>query len=124
MSRKILIVDDSQTARRQLSNTLTDLDLSVVEAIDGRDGIEKIHENPDVKMIIADFNMPQLNGIEMMMTIRRDDRFKTIPCLILTSIGQGNLELINAAKEAGIMGWMIKPPKKEQLELVFKKLNI
>ncbi len=124
MSRKILIVDDSQTARNQLSQALSELDIQVVQATDGRDGIEKLHENPDVKMIIADYNMPQLNGIEMVVAVKKEERFKDIPCLILTSVGQGNLDLIKTAKKAGVMGWMIKPPKIEQLELVFKKLNI
>ena len=120
MSKKVLIVDDSRTIRQQVNFTLTKGGFQVVEAEDGRDGIEKLKANPDVAMIISDVNMPNMGGLEMVESITADGSLPHPPIVMLTTEGSG--ELVERAKKAGAKGWLVKPFKPEQLVAVATKL--
>ena len=115
---KILIVDDSTTIRQQVNFTLTKDGFQVIEAVDGLDGIEKLKENPDVKLIISDVNMPNMNGLEMVEKLHEIGN--TVPIVMLTT--EGSLEMIDRAKKAGAKGWMVKPFQPPQLIAAVKKL--
>lgn len=120
MSKKILIVDDSRTIRQQVNFTLNKGGFAVVEAEDGRDGIEKLKANPDVAVIISDVNMPNMNGLEMVEAINGDSSLAHPPIVMLTTEGAG--ELVERAKKAGAKGWLVKPFKPDQLVAVVTKL--
>jgi len=120
MGKKILIVDDSRTIRQQVNFTLSKGGFTVVEAEDGKDGIAKLKENPDVAMIISDVNMPNMNGLEMVEAIGADSGLSHPPIVMLTTEGAG--ELVERAKKAGAKGWLVKPFKPEQLVAVVTKL--
>jgi two-component system chemotaxis response regulator CheY len=120
MSKKILIVDDSRTIRQQVNFTLNKGGFAVVEAEDGRDGIEKLKANPDVAVIISDVNMPNMNGLEMVEAINGDASLSHPPIVMLTTEGSG--ELVERAKKAGAKGWLVKPFKPDQLVTVVTKL--
>jgi two-component system chemotaxis response regulator CheY len=121
MSKKVLIVDDSKTIRQQVSFTLTKGGFGVVEAEDGKDGLEKLSANADVSMIISDVNMPNMNGLEMVEAIKSGGKHPTLPIVMLTT--EGSAELIERAKAAGAKGWLVKPFKPEQLIAVVQKLT-
>ncbi len=121
MSKKILIVDDSKTIRQQVNFTLTKGGFQVVEAEDGKDGLEKLKTNSDVAMVISDVNMPNMNGLEMVEAIKAAGLFSNIPIVMLTT--EGNSELIQRAKEAGAKGWLVKPFKPDQLIAAVQKLT-
>lgn len=120
MSKKVLIVDDSRTIRQQVHFTLSKGGFEVIEAEDGKDGIAKLHENPDIAMIISDVNMPNMNGLEMVETIVADGNSTHPPIVMLTTEGSG--ELVERAKKAGARGWLVKPFKPDQLVAVVNKL--
>lgn len=120
MGKKVLIVDDSRTIRQQVSFTLAKGGFVVVEAEDGKDGIEKLRGNPDVAMIISDVNMPNMNGLEMVEAINADADLSHPPIVMLTTEGSG--ELVERAKKAGAKGWLVKPFKPDQLVAVVTKL--
>jgi two-component system chemotaxis response regulator CheY len=120
MGKKVLIVDDSRTIRQQVSFTLSKGGYDVVEAEDGRDGIEKLKANPDVAMIVSDVNMPNMNGLEMVEAISADAAAPKPPIVMLTTEGSG--EMIARAKQAGAKGWLVKPFKPDQLIAVVAKL--
>lgn len=121
MGKKILIVDDSKTIRQQVSFALSKGGYNVVEAEDGQLGLEKLKGEADVAMVISDVNMPNMNGIEMVQAISKDDSINKVPIIMLTTEGSG--ELIAQAKEAGAKGWLVKPFKPDQLLAAVAKLT-
>jgi two-component system, chemotaxis family, chemotaxis protein CheY len=120
MAKKILIVDDSRTIRQQVGFTLSKEGFEVVEAEDGQDGINKLQGTPDISMIISDVNMPNMDGLVMIETIRKIEEFKFIPIIMLTTESSG--DKVERAKKAGASGWLVKPFNPEQLVGAVKKL--
>lgn len=104
---KILVVDDSLTIRGQVKTMLTSNGYEVVEASDGLDGLEKIGQNLDVKLIICDVNMPQMDGLTMCQKVRSKEEFKTVPIFMLTT--ESSPDMKAKGKEIGITAWIIKP---------------
>jgi len=117
-AKRVLIVDDSQTVRLQVAKALSGAGYEVLEAIDGMDGQDKVDATVD--MLICDVNMPRMNGLEMLETIKRDGKNANLPCLMLTTECQP--QMIERAKKAGAKGWIIKPFKAELLVAAVTKL--
>jgi len=118
---KVLIVDDSSTVRQQVSLALTQAGFDVMEAVDGVAGAETIAANDDINMVICDVNMPRMNGLEMLEKVKGEAKNDKLPILMLTTEGQP--ALIQKAKKAGAMGWIVKPFKAELLVAAVKKLT-
>ena len=93
---KILIVDDSETLRIQLKETLEKEDYTVIEGIHGKDGLDKARENPDIKLIITDFNMPHMNGVDMVAKIKEIPELAKIPVFMLTTEATPELKTVAA----------------------------
>lgn len=105
---KLLVVDDSSTMRRIIKNTLAGLGYkNILEGVDGVDGWEQMNTNPDIDMLITDWNMPEMNGLELVKKVRSDNRFKDIPIIMVTTEG-GKAEVITALK-AGVNNYIVKP---------------
>ncbi|MDD2838669.1 MAG: response regulator [Sulfuricurvum sp.] len=105
---KLLIVDDSLTMRRIIKNTLFRLHYEdVLEAEDGIQGWSILDENLDIGMLITDWNMPEMNGLELVKKIRSDARFNDLPIIMITTEG-GKAEVITALK-AGVNNYIVKP---------------
>lgn len=121
MGKKILIVDDSRTIRQQVRFTLEKSGFSVVEGVDGSNGIQVLGENPDISLIISDVNMPNMDGLQMLETIKGGGQNAALPVLMLTT--EGNTELIDRAKKAGAKGWLVKPFQPENLVAAVTKLT-
>jgi two-component system chemotaxis response regulator CheY len=118
--KKILIVDDSETIRITVSDTLQKVGFTVVSAIDGVDGLARLAEQP-IDLVIMDVNMPRLSGLEMLEKMREDPKFASIPVVMLTT--EAHFALIDRAKKLGAKGWMIKPVKPENLVAAAKKIT-
>ena len=105
---KLLVVDDSSTMRRIIKNTLARLGYKdILEGADGVEGWNQINNNPDVDMLITDWNMPEMNGLELVKKVRADDRFIDLPIIMVTTEG-GKGEVITALK-AGVNNYIVKP---------------
>jgi two-component system chemotaxis response regulator CheY len=105
---KLLVVDDSSTMRRIIKNTLARLGYNdILEGGDGLEGWAAIDANPDVEMLITDWNMPEMNGLELVKKVRADARFKDLPIIMVTTEG-GKAEVITALK-AGVNNYIVKP---------------
>ncbi|WP_345992136.1 chemotaxis response regulator CheY [Sulfurimonas sp. HSL-1716] len=105
---KLLVVDDSSTMRRIIKNTLARLGYKdILEGEDGVQGWNVLTENPDLGMLITDWNMPEMNGLELVKKVRADARFKDLPIIMVTTEG-GKAEVITALK-AGVNNYIVKP---------------
>lgn len=105
---KLLVVDDSSTMRRIIKNTLARLGhKDVLEGADGVEGWNALNENPDIDMLITDWNMPEMNGLELVKKVRADSRFTDLPIIMVTTEG-GKAEVITALK-AGVNNYIVKP---------------
>ncbi|MGD9595579.1 chemotaxis response regulator CheY [Wolinella succinogenes] len=118
---KLLVVDDSSTMRRIIKNTLSRLGYNdVLEGENGVEGWEQMDANADIKVLITDWNMPEMNGLELVKKVRADKRFVDIPIIMVTTEG-GKAEVITALK-AGVNNYIVKPftPQvlKDKLEAV------
>ncbi len=102
----VLAVDDSRTMRDMLALALHEAGYTARFAEDGLDGLEKLEEmSPDA--IISDINMPRLDGFGFIEAVRRIDRFRATPILVLTT--ESAPELRARARAAGATGWIVKP---------------
>lgn len=112
MATKVLTVDDSRTMRDMLSHYLTEAGFEVMTAVDGADGVEKLHEfNPSV--VITDINMPVMDGFEFIETVRGGDKNSRLPILVLST--ESDQEKKTRARNAGATGWIVKPFDPEKL---------
>ncbi len=115
----IMTVDDSASVRQMVSYTLKQAGYGVVEAVDGRDAINKLNVSA-VKMVITDLNMPNLDGIGLIRAIRANPDHRFIPIVMLTTESQTEKKM--EGKNAGATGWIVKPFKPEQLLGVVRKV--
>ncbi|MGE5893214.1 MAG: response regulator [bacterium] len=119
MSKTIMTVDDSPSIRQMVSFTLKDAGYDVIEAVDGKDALAKLAAGR-IHMVIADLNMPNLDGIELIREIRANPILKFIPIIMLTTESQEGKK--QEGRQAGATGWIVKPFKPEQLIAVVKKV--
>ncbi|AJC88183.1 chemotaxis response regulator CheY [Campylobacter insulaenigrae] len=116
---KLLVVDDSSTMRRIIKNTLVRLGhKDVLEAEHGLEAWDLLSQNDDIKVLITDWNMPEMNGLELVKKVRAEEKYADMPIIMVTTEG-GKAEVITALK-AGVNNYIVKPftPQvlKEKLE--------
>ncbi|GAB2709340.1 MAG: chemotaxis response regulator CheY [Aliiglaciecola sp.] len=122
---KILVVDDFSTMRRIIKNLLKDLGYtSVQEADDGSTALPMLQQG-DFDFVVTDWNMPGMQGIDLLKAIRADDSLKHLPVLMVTA--EAKKEQIVAAAQAGVNGYVVKPftaaTLKEKLDKIFERLG-
>jgi len=113
-NKKIFFVEDSPTMRRIIANSLKKLGITdVAEAENGVDALEKIQKT-EFDMILTDWNMPEMNGQELVEHIRKMDRYKDVPILMITTRGMED-DVMTAIK-TGVNGYLVKPFTPELLK--------
>ena len=115
----ILAVDDSPSMRKMVSFTLTGAGYNVVEAVDGQDAYEKAQAQ-SIDLVLADQNMPRLDGLGLTRKLRENPKFKTVPILILTT--ESSDQMKQAGRSAGATGWLGKPFDPARLIEVIQKV--
>jgi two-component system, chemotaxis family, chemotaxis protein CheY len=122
---KILIVDDFSTMRRIIKNLLRDLGFNnTQEADDGTTALPML-KSGDFQFVVTDWNMPGMQGIDLLKAIRADDKLKSIPVLLVTA--EAKREQIIEAAQAGVNGYIVKPftaaTLKEKLDKIFERIG-
>jgi len=122
---KVLVVDDFSTMRRIIKNLLRELGFSnISEADDGSTALPML-QGGDYDFVVTDWNMPGMQGIDLLRAIRADDNLKHIPVLMVTA--EAKKEQIIAAAQAGVNGYIVKPftagTLKTKLDKVFERLG-
>jgi len=123
---KVLVVDDSLTMRRIIRNLLLKIGYEeVVEAQDGMEALEVLAHDGNIGLILTDWNMPRMTGIDFVKSVRRDKRFSGIPIIMITT-NTSKMEIIQAIA-AGVNNYIAKPftPEiiREKIEQTLKKVK-
>ncbi|MBK4716741.1 MULTISPECIES: chemotaxis response regulator CheY [Tenebrionibacter/Tenebrionicola group] len=122
---RFLVVDDFATMRRIVRNLLKDLGFNnVEEAEDGQDALNKLRESK-FDFVVSDWNMPNMDGLQLLSEIRKDPAMAQMPVLMVTA--EAKKENIIAAAQAGASGYVVKPftaaTLEEKLGKIFEKLG-
>lgn len=122
---KILVVDDFSTMRRIIKNLLRDLGFNNTEEAD--DGLTAlpILQAGGIDFLVTDWNMPGMQGIDLLKAVRADEKLSTLPVLMVTA--ETKREQIMEAAQAGVSGYIVKPftaaTLKEKIDKIFERIE-
>lgn len=122
---KILIVDDFSTMRRIIKNLLRDLGFNnTSEADDGNTALPML-QSGNFDFLVTDWNMPGMEGIDLLKAVRADEKLANLPVLLVTA--EAKKEQIVEAAQAGVNGYVVKPfnaaTLKEKIEKIFERIE-
>ncbi|MFT9014587.1 MAG: response regulator [Acetobacter sp.] len=119
---RVLTIDDSRTMQGMLRKALEGAGYDVIQGGDGVEGLEVLQEaSPPPKVIITDINMPRMDGFEVIEAVRRLDRFKHLPIIVLTT--ESDPEKKARARAAGATGWIVKPFSPDSLVAAIRRVT-
>ncbi len=119
---KVLIVDDSTATRFILSKMMKGIGCDVVEADNGSTALSVLDENKDCQVALVDWNMPVMNGYELIQNIRKDNSYDELKIMMVTT--ETEMEQVVKALEAGANEYVMKPFTKEIVIDKFKILGV
>ncbi len=119
MSKQILVVDDSVSMRQLISMTLTDASYEVTQAEDGQHALELCQQR-GFDAIFTDQNMPRMDGLTLIQTLRKAARFQRTPIVMITTESGDDMKA--KGRSAGATGWIIKPFEPNKLLMVMNKI--
>ena len=119
MGKRILVVDDSAAVRQSVAYVLDQAGYEIVQAGDGAEALTKL-DGSTFDLVVTEVNMPNMDGIELTKKIRETADYKFTPIVVLTTESQSSK--MNAGKEAGATGWIVKPFNSDKLLQVVKRL--
>ncbi|QCS66380.1 response regulator [Achromobacter denitrificans] len=106
MAATILVADDSATMRMIVQATLTGAGWKVLTAGNGQEALEMARCHP-VDLVVSDWNMPVMGGLELIQGLREEDQYLDVPVLVLTT--EDDVDSKMAARDLGVCGWLSKP---------------
>jgi two-component system chemotaxis response regulator CheY len=116
---RALVIDDSRTVRIIIGTILRELGMEVLEAANGLEALEQMKLNPDVDLMLLDWNMPRMNGFDFLRAVRSQRAYDAVRILMVTSEAQS--EQVTQALNAGANEYLMKPFSKDVL---VAKLNL
>jgi two-component system, chemotaxis family, chemotaxis protein CheY len=112
---QILVVDDMLTMRKTVIRILKEIGFSnFVEADNGNAAFTALENNPEIKLVVSDWNMPSCTGIDFLKKVRSDERFSKMPFLMVTA--EGEQKQIAEAIRSGVSNYLVKPFSADQLK--------
>jgi len=125
LKMKFLVVDDFSTMRRIVKNILKQLGYeNIEEAEDGAQAYSKL-KSGNFEFVVSDWNMPNMDGLELLKKIRSDDQLKHLPVLMVTA--EAEKDKVITAIQAGVSNYVVKPftaeVLKEKMDRIFEKLG-
>ncbi len=119
MTKTVLVVDDSASIRQMVAFTLKSAAYEVVEAVDGEDGLDKAKSH-SIQLVLTDQNMPRMDGLTLIRSLRELPQYKAVPILMLTTESSDAMK--TQGRAAGATGWLVKPFDPQKLIDVVKKV--
>jgi two-component system chemotaxis response regulator CheY len=110
---RALVIDDSRTVRAIIGKILRDEGLEVVEAANGREGLERLREPPGAELVLVDWNMPEMNGLEFIKAVRAERAFDAVRIMMVTT--ETEQDQVIRALDAGANEYVMKPFTREIL---------
>jgi len=109
---KAMVIDDSRTIRKILSDTLGELGYQVAQASNGREALSVVRREPDpFALFLVDWNMPEMNGLEFVKSLRSNPLYSHVPLMMVTT--ETEISQMVTALEAGANEYVMKPFTKE-----------
>ncbi|MDB5727673.1 MAG: response regulator [Noviherbaspirillum sp.] len=119
MGKSILAVDDSGSLRQMVVFSLRAAGYQVTEAVDGQDGLDKAKARV-YDLVLTDQNMPRMDGLTLIRSLRRTPAYQKVPILMLTT--ESGDEMKSRGRAAGATGWLVKPFDPQKLTEVVRKV--
>jgi two-component system chemotaxis response regulator CheY len=119
-ARKVLIIDDADAVRRSVVDALTPAGFAVLTACDGFQGVAALKETRDLCLVIIDLNMPGMSGFGVLDWMRKDGSPHLPPAVFMTT--ELSETALKRARDAGALGWLVKPCRPEQLVAVANRI--
>ena len=119
MAKTVLAIDDSASIRQMVAFTLKSSGYEVIEAVDGQDGLDKAKARV-VNLVLTDQNMPRMDGLTLIKSLRAMPQYKAVPILMLTTESSDAMK--SQGRAAGATGWLVKPFDPQKLIEVVKKV--
>ena len=112
---KLIVADDSRLIRGIIEKTATAIGFEVLQAANGEDALNHLEAagGKEINLVLLDWNMPMMNGIDVLKNMRADDRFREIPVLMVSTESED--DKIKEAIDAGAHGYLTKPFNAEKL---------
>lgn len=119
---RALIIDDSKALRAIVGKLVKGLGFEVLEAGNGREGLEQLKSNGAVDLSLVDWNMPDMNGIEFIRAVRAQDQYDAMKVMVITT--QTEIDHITKALESGANEYLMKPFTRDALLVKLQMLGI
>lgn len=118
--KKILVVDDSQSIRNEVSEALGPAGYGVLQAADATEALACVAKHQDIAIVVLDVNMPGMSGIDVLEHLQQLRPKRDLPVLMLTT--EAERSLVDRARKAGAKGWLVKPVKPHLLVSAITRL--
>jgi two-component system, chemotaxis family, chemotaxis protein CheY len=110
---RALVIDDSRAMRSILRSILASLDFDVDEAADGREAVDILSRDEKFDLVLVDWNLPEMSGLEVVIEVRKDQRLAGLPLLMVTT--ETEFERVTQALQAGANEYIMKPFDRDML---------
>jgi two-component system chemotaxis response regulator CheY len=110
---RALVIDDSRTVRAIIGTILRELGMEVLEAANGREGLDQLNAPPGVELVLVDWNMPEMDGLEFVKAVRAVRAFDPVRVMMVTT--ETESEQVLRALDAGANEYLMKPFTREIL---------
>jgi two-component system chemotaxis response regulator CheY len=117
-----LVIDDSRTVRAIVGKTLRDEGLEVIEAANGREGLDRLHQTSGVDLILVDWNMPEMNGLDFIRAVRADRSYDAVRIMMVTT--ETEQAQVVRALDAGANEYLMKPFTRDVLVAKLSLLDV
>jgi two-component system chemotaxis response regulator CheY len=119
---RVLVIDDSRAVRAIIGSILREMQLEVVEAGNGQEGLDRLRQFPDVDLVLVDWNMPVMDGLEFITTVRAQRAYDPVRIVMVTT--ETESEQMNRAMAAGANEYVMKPFTKDVLIAKLSMLDV
>jgi two-component system chemotaxis response regulator CheY len=117
-----LVIDDSRMVRLVIGNILKEMGMEVLEAVNGLEGLDRLREHPEIDLVLVDWNMPEMDGLEFIKAVRAQHEYDALRLVMVTTETESSQ--VMRAFSAGANEYVMKPFTKEILVAKISLLNV